>query len=201
MKVDEILLSREALYEISLKNAVAAGALGAGLMFGHPTTIQHEPQVTHVMPAPKPDGKKREHMTQLIVHRYDLDAKFAQRVVDLAMKYEKPGFPRAPDILAIVGIESSFDPDAVSGLRHDPAVGLMQVRPGVWNLNRHSLAHNIEKQIATGADILHLYYTKLKSRDAAVAAYNVGMGEYRSGNTANGYVSKYTNERRQYKGM
>lgn len=211
MKVKEVLLTEEQLYEISLKNALAAGALGATLL-GSPKHFQQDkpierPQarpapVATVLPAPKKEvDPKQLKMSQQIAKKYKIDGGFAQEIVELAHKYQKPNFPKAQDILAVIGIESSFDPDAVSGLKRDPAVGLMQTRPGVWNLNREELENNVERQISTGSDILHLYYKKLKNRDAAIAAYNVGLGEFRNGNNAEGYVSKFQHELKTYMGI
>ena len=137
----------------------------------------------------------------MIAQKYKIDLADAQEIVKLAHKYQKTNFPKAEDILAVIGVESSFDPDAVSGLKRDPAVGLMQVRPGVWNINRGELEGNIEAQIAYGADILRLYYKKLRHKDSAIAAYNVGMGEFRGGNNAEGYVAKVQHERQQYVGI
>jgi hypothetical protein len=152
-------------------------------------------------PKPKPVDPVRQKMADRITDKYDVDDDFAGQVVELAHKYQKPGFPTAKDILAVIGVESSFDPDAVSGLSQDPAVGLMQVRPGVWKLDKSLLQGNIEQQIATGADILYQYYAKLKNKNAALASYNVGPTQYKSGNTADDYVKKYHNELRLYTGI
>ena len=211
MKTYELLLDeqQQLIQEFKLKHAIGAAAIGAGLM-AHPNIMHQEPQVQVqqkpapqvVLPAPKPQASPEEiKMAEKISAKYKIEPQDALEIVRLAHKYEKPTFPKAKDILAIVGIESSFDPDSVSGLRRDPAVGLMQVRPKVWGLSPEELQGDIEKQIATGSDILHLYYKKLRHRDAAVAAYNVGMSEYRSGNTAEGYVSKYQHELKQYTGI
>lgn len=206
MKVREILPPQQ-LDEFNLKHAAAAGVAGMAMMSPmkgkeinvNPLTAPAKP-VTTVLPEPKQVDPKQQKMAQVASDKYDLDDQFAQQVVELAHKYEKPTFPRAKDILAIIGIESSFNPDAKSGLRRDKAVGLMQVRPHVWNMTPAELA-NTETSIATGSDILHLYFKKLRNRDAAVAAYNVGMSEYRSGNKAEGYVSKYMHELKLYAGI
>lgn len=212
MKVYDIFLNEEQqlIQEFKIRHAVAAGAIGASMMGNHflkkqelpPAPLPQKPPAHVVLPAPKPQFSPQEvEMAKKISERYNIEYDDALEIVRLAHKYAKPTFPHAKDILAIVGVESSFDPGAVSGLRRDPAVGLMQVRPKIWGLNPEELHNNIEKQIATGSDILHLYYKKLHRRDAAVAAYNVGMGEYRSGNTARGYVSKFQHELRQYRGI
>jgi hypothetical protein len=200
---------RDQFEGFNLKHAVAAGAIGASLM-GNPMKtqmdptpqIQQKPEPAVVLPAPKPQASpEKQKMAQMISAKYKVDPDDALEIVRLAHKYEKTTFPKAEDILAIIGVESSFDPDAVSGLRRDPAVGLMQVRPKVWGMDAADLQGDIEKQISTGSDILHLYYKKLRHRDAAVAAYNVGMSEFRSGNTAEGYVGKYMQELKQYTGI
>lgn len=210
MKVYHLFLNEEEqiVLEFKLKHAVVAAGIGAALM-GHPKQTTQEPTVQTqskptaqvVIPAPKPQVNPAQmKMAQQIAEKYKIDPEDALEIVQLAYKYEKQSFPKAKDILAIIGVESSFDPDSVSGLRRDPAVGLMQVRPKVWGMNAEELQGNVEKQIATGSDILHLYYKKLRQRDAAVAAYNVGMSEFRAGNNAEGYVSKYMHELKSYAG-
>jgi hypothetical protein len=211
MKVREIILTEEQLLLLeygkvgTMAGAIAGGALGIMGAYqadkayhqSHepPKVAQHQPVV---LPEPKKVDPSHVKMAEKIVQKYKVDAGFAKQVVELAHQYAKPDFPTAKDIIAVVGVESSFDPNAVSGLRKDPAVGLMQVRPKVWNMHRQELEGNIEKQIATGSDILNLYYKKLHNKQAAIAAYNVGMGEYRSGNTAEGYVAKVMRELNQY---
>ena len=111
----------------------------------------------------------------------------------MAFKYEDETFPRAEHILAVVGIESSYNPASVSRLRHDPARGLMQVRPGVWNIDPSEL-QNIEGQIKHGAEILRLYHQKLKDEDDAVQAYNIGFTNFRRGQTNPRYLNKFQNE-------
>lgn len=209
MKVNQLLLTEEQqlIREFKLKHAVAAAGIGAAMM-GHPNMTHQEPNVVQqkpaapvVLPVPKPQADAAHvKMAQQIAAKYKIDQEDALEIVQLAHKYEKQSFPKAKDILAIIGVESSFDAEAVSGLKRDPAVGLMQVRPKVWGLNAQELQGNVEKQIATGSDILHLYYKKLHHRDAAVAAYNVGMSEFRGGNNAEGYVSKYMHELKSYIG-
>jgi len=140
-------------------------------------------------------------MAERITNKYDVEDELANTIVELAHKYQKPGFPTAKDILAVIGVESSFDPDAVSGLSIDPAVGLMQVRPGIWNIDKSELQGDPERQIATGSDILHQYFKKSKNKNAALALYNVGPTEYKKGNTAENYVRKFYKELRLYSGI
>lgn len=212
MKVNELLSTSQQLDEINLKHAMAAGVAGAALMSPLKGHEQNPPQqqvqrqtpsvdYSHLLSTPikQPDAIQLK-MAQVVTQKYSIDDEFAKEVVELAHKYEKPTFPKAKDILAIIGVESSFNPDAKSGLRRDPAVGLMQVRPRVWNMNPNEL-YDIENSIKAGSEILHFYFKKLHDRDSAVAAYNVGLSEFRSGNNAEGYVSKYQHELMLYKGI
>ena len=123
----------------------------------------------------------------------------AEKIVKTALQNEHPTFPKAEDILAIVGIESSFNPSVKSQLKHDPAVGLMQVRPGIWDIDPTKLS-TIENQIKVGANILAAYYSKLKSPDGAVHSYNIGITNYNKKKGLNpGYVQKYKTDLKLYK--
>lgn len=195
------------LDEVSFKQAVAGGAFALGAMLGHHlnTTPDREP----IQPPPIVQQSTHQEvsradldiaaLTNTILKKYDkVSPELATQVATLAKKYEKDSFPRAEDILAISGIESSFRPHAVSQLKTDPAVGLMQVRPGVWGLNASKLKGNMELQVKTGAEILNKYYRLLGNAEDAVHAYNVGLGNFRRGKHNIKYVHKYKNERRMY---
>lgn len=209
MKLNEIIElppKGEQLDEVNFKQALAGGAFALGTMLS-PSLSQNEPvQVTAAQQAEmdKASASKRAEMnkamlTNTIMKKYRVSPSLAQKVATLAQKYEKASFPKAEDILAIAGIESSFIPTAVSNLKKDPAMGLMQVRPGVWELNTNRLATDIEYQIKSGAEILHKYYKLLGSAEDAVHAYNVGIGNFRRGNHNIKYVHKYKNERQRYR--
>lgn len=215
MKVNDIL-DQEQLNELNLKHALAAGIVGTSLMspmkagnaqqdMTHRTPPQQR-QVTQndlqpVTPTAKHIYPKAAAMVKRVEAKYtDVDEELASKIVELAHKYEKPTFPRAKDILSIIGVESSFDPEAQSALKRDPALGLMQVRPGVWNINPQAL-EDVESQIRYGSDILHYYYKKLHNKEAAVQAYNVGLTEYNKGNGAPQYLGKYNNEMQLYAGI
>lgn len=132
-----------------------------------------------------------EHMIDKIVGTYKVDPKLAANIVVLAHKYADPVFPKAPDILKVIGVESSFIPTAVSKLKEDPAIGLMQVRPGKWEIDPSELS-TIEGQIKHGSKILNKYYHKLKgNKEAALQAYNVGLRNFRKGVRAPKYIQKY----------
>ena len=130
-----------------------------------------------------------------ITERYNVNDKLARQVVQLAHKYADSVFPTAQDIIAIIGIESGFDPRARSELTYDPAVGLTQVRTKVWKkLIKGNNIHDIENQIRVGAEILSRYYHRAHSRDGAVIAYNVGITAYKQGQRNWRYLRKYKRE-------
>lgn len=125
-----------------------------------------------------------------VTKKFRVDPKLVKAIAQTAMKYEHPDFPTAKDILGVVGTESSFNPNAKSQLKTDPAVGLMQIRPGVWGLKPEQLK-TIDDQIKHGAEILRSYYKKLGSREDALHAYNVGITNHRTGRVVNPrYVPK-----------
>jgi hypothetical protein len=187
------------LDEFNLKHAAAAGALGLATIFptkdvragGIPNTPEYQQQDSVQL------NPKWANLANAIAKRYRIDTQFAYDVVELAHKYEKPSFPKAEDILAKIGIESSFNPEAVSKLKKDPARGLTQVRPKASGIPAEELS-DIENQIKHGADILHKFYKRLKDKRAALLAYNVGPTAYKQGRFNPEYFEKFQIERNFY---
>jgi hypothetical protein len=212
MRLHEFATSTESqqgidLDEVDLKKAIAAGSLALAAHAGGtpeytpnksitPTVTQHQAIKQNLLGAHV--EAEIEKLVDIVTSKYNVDTALARHIVLLAKKYEKPVFPRATDLLAIIGIESSFNPRAVSGLRRDPAVGLTQIRPKVWGLNPHELRSNMEQQVSTASDILAKYRSRLRSVDDTVHAYNVGMSAFRRGDHNPGYVQKFKNEKRLY---
>lgn len=204
MKAYEILGTQEQLDEINLKHAAAASIMGASMMGlahkAHTPNVPYvpNPAVVQQQAAPKPVEQPKAELSEKeklaieqISQRYGADPEFVEQVIQLAKKYQKPGFPTARDIIAIIAVESEFDPEAVSGLSKDPAIGLMQVRPGKWGIDPEDL-RDPEKAIKIGADILHKYYRHLHGdKDGAIQAYNVGMSAYKQGEENPDYLYKY----------
>lgn len=199
MKLEEILSQPEPqLNEISAKGALATALIGIpalGMMM-HPKKVTDTPG-----PGPEPEKPayvqkhdEIEELTQLVVKNRNVNPTFAKQVVLLAKKYEDPVFPKARDIVAIIGIESNFKPQAVSKLKRDPARGLMQVRPGVWKIDPKELA-SAEAQIKHGSLILKHYYKKLNGDiPKTVSAYNHGITKVRRDRHDDRYYKKYTKE-------
>lgn len=198
MKLAEIYEDAERLDEISFKQAAAAGLIGAATLFPAKLDKTSEPsqEYTQQVRAHHQAKVQTETLAQGIARRYRIAFQDALRIVKTAMAHSKPTFPKTEDILAVIGIESSFDPSKKSGLRKDPAVGLMQVRPGVWAINPRNL-QSIDGQIRTGVDILSKYYDKLKDVDATLNAYNVGITNHRRGVENAAYVGKFHAEKQE----
>ncbi len=213
MKLLEILPEHQ-LDEKSLRHALAAGILGTsmampGAISSHSPPKHPEPEkardeivttakrptipTKHEIDIPAPTFVQRTELAKNIARKYRVERDLVQQVVDLAYKYQDPEFPKAKDILAIIGIESSFDPSSKSGLKRDPALGLMQVRPGVWNIDPNDLS-SVESQIKYGVDILKHYYKKLGHAEDTLQAYNLGITKFRKGARNPRYVSKFQRE-------
>jgi hypothetical protein len=208
MKLTE-LLNEETLQEASIKQLIAAGALAAaslGLIVPSSTS-------DHGVKTSQLDSKKQEklqaeirNLTKFVTDNYHVEEPEANAIVLLAKKHEQPTFPKAKNILAIIGIESAFKEKAVSKLHKDPAVGLMQVRPKTWGVTASSLS-TVDKQIELGSKILNHYYTKLgDNEEHAVKAYNVGMGNFKKTThnekqkaAMDRYAHKYDNELKKIK--
>lgn len=134
-----------------------------------------------------------------ISKRFKLSPEQALQIVNLAKKHEKPNFPRADDILSVIGIESGFNPKAVSNLKKDPALGLTQVRAKMWGQDPKKFINNIDQQIKVSSDILADYNNQLKNPLDAVQAYNVGIGDFRKGNLNPEYVRRFQKEKQFYR--
>lgn len=141
---------------------------------------------------------QRQYLAERIGRRYTrVDDAVVEQIAAAAVKHQRDTFPRADDIVAIIAIESIFDPNAVSGLRTDPAKGLMQIRHGVWeDLVGGKDMRSIENQIKYGAEILEQYYERAGgNRDLAVMAYNLGITDVlRRGKKNERYLAKYHRE-------
>ncbi len=145
------------------------------------------------------DSRQQRHF-ETITEKYRVSETIVKDVIHYAYKYEKKSFPKAEDILAVVGIESSWNPFAKSKLKTDPALGLTQIRPGQWKQLIESPTEllEIEKQIKYAAEILHVNFKLTKSAEDAIIAYNVGYGSWSGGLYNTRYLNKFRNERSKF---
>lgn len=132
-------------------------------------------------------------VSRIVATHRNVSEKMASKLVALAIKYEHPVFPTRHDILAIMGIESNFNPNAKSKLAVDPARGLMQVRPVMWKLNIRKM-NDIDYQVQNGVSIIKHNYDVLQDRDSALMAYNIGLKAVIDGGEAKKYVYKFKRE-------
>ena len=210
MKLQE--LQPEQLDEIKLRHAAAAAAAAAAIGTATPVDAPHgmrgsnTPIVrSYEEPPPKKEEEPQkeldphvENLVGIITKKYrDADPALVREIVELAHKYERETFPKAQDILAVIGVESRFDPEAKSGLRTDPALGLMQVRPGVWKLEPEDL-EDMENQVKIGSDILAHYYRRYRDKRTTLMAYNAGPTGKEESEHAPIYADKVMNELRLY---
>lgn len=139
---------------------------------------------------PKPD---LEPITQAIIDKYRRPEPLAHKLVYLAEKYSYPDFPNRSDILAIMAVESSFNPNAY----YLGNTGVMQINLKAHpHLFRKSKTLSVEAQVKHGVEILRRKYLFLKGNvKAAVLAYNVGAGAYLKGEYDIAYFNKWTKYR------
>ncbi len=202
MYQDTVTKAYENIQEGFVKNAIAAAAIGgAAMMASHfYDSANKEVGVERVHPHKEAADDEIKSLAKTVKTKYKhVSDDFATHVATMAKKHEKATFPKAKDILSIVGIESSFNPEAKSGLKRDPAIGLTQVRPKTWGLEKSEL-QTPEQQIKKGAEILHSYHQRLDGDvDAAVHSYNVGITNFKKKKGLNPqYVEKFKKERSRY---
>jgi soluble lytic murein transglycosylase-like protein len=149
----------------------------------------------------KKPAAKLNRYASIVSSHYDISAVFAKEVISHANKYSKKTFPRVEDILAVIGIESRWDPGAVSSLKYDPAVGLTQIRPITWAKLIQDPAEllDVENQVKYAAEILHYNFKLTKSPDDAIIAYNVGYGNWLNGKYDLAYFAKFATERDKFR--
>ena len=194
MKLHELAL--QPIDENAIHKIAMAASVLLGLLSHSPTSSTDDNPIRFHYPV------VMDKLVMAVSKKYKVDSLVLKQVVAAARKYEHPDFPTAKDILAVAGVESSFNPDATSRLKQDPARGLMQFRPQVWDIPVEDL-NTIDGQIKHGANILRQYYEKLGTREAALHAYNVGITNHKKSlsNPAKGnprYVPKINKDRSLY---
>ena len=171
----ELALSKAAFQDDSTSKAVdsqADAAIEAQAQLQPPAPVPTEtpPEVL----AAKPD-QDESLITELSNH-FRQPREIVSRIVAAANRMARADFPSRNDILAIIAVESSFNPRA----SHSGSKGLMQIQ---LSSHRDKLRgknpYDVDDNVTIGAAILEEYYTQLdKNRRAAVLAYNAGIGSY-----------------------
>jgi soluble lytic murein transglycosylase-like protein len=200
MKLEEIC---QDLDEGRIKNAIASAALATAAIGLHGDTVKVNKAEPVAQQTIKKSEVKQDNLAQVaerISARYKIDIEDAESYVALAKKHENEVFPKAEDLIALMGVESSFNPEAKSGLRKDPALGLTQIRPGVWKINPAELSSE-DNQVKYAAKILKDYYKQLGGNMAsAFEAYNVGITAFKTKSRLNpAYFAKISAEKNHLK--
>lgn len=117
---------------------------------------------------------KDERLVKALAQHYKKPTSQIQRIVAMAEKAAKENdFPRRNMILAIIAVESRFNPKA----SYLGSKGLMQIRV---NSHRKELVGknplSIEDNISVGVGILRQYKELAKSDKLTIIAYNQGIG-------------------------
>ena len=125
--------------------------------------------------------------SNIIQSKYKVDGSLADKIVAAAHTHEnKTGdFPKAHHLLGLAATESSFNPNARSKLRRQPAIGLTQIRPKMNGLTPAHLA-SVDDQMHHASRILQKLRKHTSSDDDALTAYNNGLAAtMRGGDSVN----------------
>ena len=134
-----------------------------------------EPKLQHIPNVPSP-------LSSCISQKWNLPINQATKISEAAASIaNKDRFPSQLDVLSIVAIESGFD---VSARSKSGARGLMQI------LYKKS-QYDIHSNISDGVYLLNDYKDRLKSNEAAIHAYNLGIGNYLKGKRNKQYLAKF----------
>jgi len=168
-----------------LLGAILAGSIAAYLMPEPIKIIIRETIRIEVDPYTEKEHRLIEHISE----RYKVPQAQVAIILREAKKHAVHSFPQVSDILGIVAIESSFQLDAIS---KSGAKGLAQVlyKP---------TAFDISTNIQDGVWLLKDYKHRLKTEEATIHAYNVGIGNYLKGIRNSGYYAKFKQKRNEFK--
>jgi hypothetical protein len=190
-----VLLSACGLQQVKFDNQINTPALSTQPLFVLSAPQQDTFSLTEFAIASEPEQVAKDHKTERLIKfvasRFKKPEEFARRIVTVANKYARPDFPRAEDILAIIAVESTFNTNA----RYRGSWGLMQIEAKSHRKQYvgESLT-NVETNIRVGSEVLSQYYEITKSKQGAIVAYNVGIGNFLSGHKNRPYLKKVNKE-------
>jgi hypothetical protein len=133
-----------------------------------------------------------ENLVTFIVMKWKVPKALAIEIVQLADKYAYEDFPKRNDILAIISVESGFNPKASYHGSH----GLMQIeKKSHLEKLKYRNIFDPEVNIELGSKILNEYYNLLdKNVRSALLAYNAGIGNFKKRRYRSVYYMKYKNQ-------
>lgn len=128
-------------------------------------------------------------LVEKISERWKLSPDAIGRIVRLAESHAKPDFPKPINLLAIIAVESSFNPKA----HNSGNIGLMQIN---LTANGKRLKNKSqEENIRVGAELLSEYHSRLRGNQrATILSYNSGISAYRRGRYRSAYWAAYQRE-------
>lgn len=124
-----------------------------------------------------------------LVTNWKVSPLLAREIVMLAEKNARADFPKRNDILAIIAVESSYNPKASFRGSH----GLMQIekKSHLDKLKGRNI-FNVAVNIELGATVLYEYFQLVgKNVKATLLSYNAGIGNYKKGRYRLEYYTKY----------
>lgn len=124
-----------------------------------------------------------------IAQRWKSSPQLIQEIVGYVREFAYSDFPRPEHLLAVIAVESSFNPKA----HNRGNVGLMQINIAANGKKLRS--RSMRENIRVGAELLREYYLMLrKDQRATLLSYNAGIGNYLKGRYRSMYWSRYQRE-------
>lgn len=132
-----------------------------------------------------PDNS-RDDLSKQISKTWRQPESVVDEILSAVQRYAHPVFPTQQDILAIISVESAFNPKAYS----QKNVGLMQINlPANGKKLRN---RSIDENIRVGVDLLREYFGLLNGdKRATILSYNAGIGNYKKGRYNSQYWVKF----------
>ena len=160
-----------------VKNAIGA-ALVAGAALGiHSGLQQHvDPITPQLQIVKKPTTMNADEATNHIVKTYHVNPDLAKTITTAAFKHgDANGFPTPHHLLGLMAAESSFNPNEVSRLKKDPAIGITQIRPKTSGIHPNELK-TVDDQVRHASHILKDFHKRANGDvNMALSSYNNGF--------------------------
>jgi hypothetical protein len=132
-----------------------------------------------------------ERLVQAMAKRYKKPERLIRQIVTIVNQTVNEGFPSRDQVLALIAVESRFDPDAV----YRGSYGLMQIQA---HSNRRRLnGRNLKDALTNihiGIEILTEYYSTLGNKKKTIEAYNMGILPVMKGKHNSSYYALYEKE-------
>lgn len=140
------------------------------LLLGPVSTVTHE--VVPVIPA-NPYAAQIDKLVDYISHKFHRpDVEIRKIVVAVYREASPEQFPTPLDALAIMWVESSFNPKAVH--KTGPSVGVMQINSGVPGRPSSTELLDPEINVHVGLEILRGYRRETEDVSTTLVRYNAG---------------------------